>query len=220
MTITKKQQIKMLDYLVSKLEPNYTQVEPKNRNVFSEILNFPINIETSYIKLKDTNGVESIILLVDRVYPHWSKSYYSPFAKLYSNINTTFNENIAVVFYKNGEDFFRSAAQRNYYKKEKDLGQKNYSNEEIHRMIMFRPEEIIISEKKRGKLQYYQPQSAMLDEGLVTYTFGEVIAEYGDRLINKGINIAQREYKRNKIWLERKYGDDNLMIKDGFLINT
>ncbi len=157
---TKKQKNQMLDYLVDRLLNCGKDIVPRTKEMIS-------GIDSNYIKVGD----DGIILLVDQVYPN------NALNKLYRKAKKE-RENVGMVLYKDGKTFFRNAAEKNYFKMREDLSLRKYSNDEMHRMISFRPEENFIYDKKERKLQYFQPDSERLPEGLITFEFRPVHFDY------------------------------------------
>lgn len=87
-----------------------------------------------------------------------------------------FNKSRRALVFLKGTPFFRSAARDNHFKAD-DLSLKNYSPSQINHMILLRPEEqqrVSI----RPTVQYYQPASELLEEGLLSVTYTPVEFDY------------------------------------------
>ena len=196
--ITKPQQERMLEYIVGKLTNGHARVEPRHK----ELTN---GITTNYI-LVDSDG---IVLLADQEYPN------ETFAELYRLVSKS-KQDVGVLFYKGADTFFRAAAPLHHYKK-RGLSMKNYSEEDMRRMIMFRPEEIFMYHKDGQKLQYYQPESARLEEGIMTYVFGPVNADYS-HISSKRFKPQDRTFIRDHIIKDEKFYDGKLKLVNGILV--
>ena len=197
MGITKKQRNHMRDYLISKLEASASRVEPV-------IVEIAPGIKTNYISVGD----EEKILLIDRVYP--KKTMNHVYRVLQSEGRVT------PIFYKDGETFFRNAIKKNYFKKNKHLSLKNYSNQEMHRMILFRPEESFVS-SIRDWLQYFQPVSERLSEGVESFKFEPVEFNY-DHIGSDRFQPENRDSEKLRIWIDRRHREENLEIYKNYLV--
>jgi hypothetical protein len=196
--IRKQQQESMIEYLVGKISDEIGSVKPMHKEIVS-------GIESNYILL----GKDGIVLMVDQKYPDGS------FDKVYTDASKIYN-NVGVVFYKGENTFFRPAAPIHHYKKT-GRSMKNYTEEEMHRMIMFRPEEIFMYHKDGQKLQYYQPESARLEEGIMTYVFGPVNADYS-HISSKRFKPQDRTFIRDHIIKDEKFYDGKLKLVNGILV--
>jgi len=151
---SQKEKKQMLEYIVSKLNGSNQKIEPVT-NAFGDL-------KADYIGVGD-NG---IVFLIDKTYAKDSFENLHKMALINGN-------NAAFVFYKDGETFFRNAAESQGFKKKYGLSLKDYSQGKIQRMIEFRPEEIFM-QKQNKWLQYYQPNSDRLKECIVSYKFEPV----------------------------------------------
>jgi hypothetical protein len=202
---------KMMDYLLGKLENNsdYSHVMPRDR-----LKNLDVKIDN--ILLQDISGKYGLILLVNQ------KISGKDFNGVYSQLIRTAQENdsnLGVVFYKDGEDFFKSGAKFCYYydggKFKLKTPLKHYGTDDIHKMILLRPSEMQLLDKGKismnSSLQYYQPKSAHLDEGIVEFKFAPVKPDYSyfkDTVYRKEsdtrfIPASQTEYANLKMWIDR-----------------
>jgi len=196
--VTLKQKRQMLDYLVSKLDESNGKVESKNKEFLS-------GLKSNYVLI----GENGIILLVDQEYPDNS------FDKLYAKAKREKSNVVAVVF-KDRKTFFRSAAQTNYFKKNDRLSLKHYSDHEIGKMILCRPEEIFLINERRG-VQYYQPRSDRLEEAIETFQFKPVRFDYSPVDPKERFKPENKDSKRLHIWAERCYNDGPLVLSGGYL---
>jgi len=197
--VNKSQKIQMRDYLVSRLEPSYSDITPKSKEILS-------GITSNYILIGENSG---IVLLVDRVYPRDS------FGRLFRSAKSKFKNVMGVVF-KDGETFFRSAAERNYFKKDKMLSLKRYSNFDINRMILLRPEEIFLNSQKEW-VHYFQPKSDRLTESLESFKFEKVIFDYNHIDKYERFKPNNMDSKRLHIWKNRVHSEGDLKIVRGHL---
>ncbi len=197
--VRKVEQKRMLDYVVSKLESSGEKIIPSKRNILGKI-------ESNLIFVGD-NGV---VLLLDKIYPKDSFRYLH-------NIASQSKERVASVVFKDGETFFRSAAEKNYFKKDHKLSLKNYNAEDMQRMILLRPEEIILTQKNFGQIQYFQPESSRMREGLETFRFKPVKFDYSHINSDYGFKPENTSSKRLHIWNRRQHFTGPLFL-DTFLL--
>ncbi|MEM4637470.1 MAG: hypothetical protein QXK76_00410 [Candidatus Woesearchaeota archaeon] len=209
--ITQKQQKEMLDYIVSKLEGNYSNVDPMTRKLSH-------GIDTNYIKVDD-----GLILLVDKFFLvkegiNNKNTLKDIYAKAINFSKEKYNNcNVGFIFYKDGKNFFRAAAPKHYYKS-KGLSLKNYSEKEIKRIIFFRPEEKFVYDIK-GILQYYQPKSEKLEEGIITYEFEPVIFDYSHIDPRSRFKPQNRISKKDHIWINGEFTNENIKVSNGIIIS-
>ena len=183
---SKKLQKQMLDYVVAKLEGS---VEGEGLIVPNTQAVLP-GISSSYVKV----GYTGIVLLIDKEYPGEN------FSMLYNKAQRQTPNNVGVVFLKDGETFFRSAAQRNYFKQSNRLSLKHYTPEQMQEMLLLRPEEIMLVNRAR-KLQYYQPESTRLEEGIETFDFGAVRFDYSH--INPAVKFKPQDSFSERLFLHK-----------------
>ena len=143
----------------------------------------------NYIRVGD----DGIVLMVDR------KFGKTDFNRLYNETRMRF-ERVAPLFFKDGNTFFRSAAEKNYFKKENELSLKEYTDAEMHRMMLLTPEELKVIERGGRTIQYYQPDSERLHEGIVEFNFGPVMFDYSHIPRDERFGPETRESERLKIW--------------------
>jgi len=197
--INKNQKREMLDYVVSNIEDGGLDVRPRTKELVS-------GIDSNYILVGD----KELIFLVDQVYPNNVLSRINQNAMVQGK-NSTF------LLFKDGETFFRSAAREKRYKKDGNLSLKHYTNKDLHRMIMFRPEESYCL--SNDFLQYYQPESARLEQGIVSFKFRPVIFDYSHLPYDerpRGKNME--ESKKLKVWSEKEFNGGAFKLEDNFLV--
>ena len=79
-------------------------------------------------------------------------------------------------------------------------------------MISFRPEEIAVHEARKGKLQYYQPESERLEEALVTYKFEPVQFDYSHINPHERYRPNNTESKRIYLWKNEEETNEPLFV--------
>jgi hypothetical protein len=190
----------MMDYLVSRLEGNMPLVSCSKLVLSGQD-------KTSYIKVGDTG----LVLVIDRIYSGDS------FSELYSRAQKQSSSNVATVFIKDGKTFFRSAAQKNYFKQSNQLSLKNYTPEQMQEMLLLRSEEIVLVNRAR-KLQYYQPESPRLEEGVETFDFGAVRFDYSH--IDPAVKFKPKDGFSERLFLHKSRNHQNgqLDLISGYLV--
>jgi len=194
--MTSKQHKKeMLDYLVSKLESSGEKIEPAHKELFK-------GTTTNFIRV----GNDGLVLLLDQTYPG------TRFEGAY-DAGIKNRKRFAVVILKDGKTFFRNAAEDNTFKQKYELSLKNYSTEEMHRMIQFRPEEIyLVSEVGKSRLQYFQPTSAKLSPMVVSYQFEPAEFDYSHIDSYSQFKPEDRESVRLHLWSDKHERTENLLL--------
>jgi hypothetical protein len=208
--VTRKQKREMVDYFAANLRGN-GRVEPRRREVLKGS-----GIESSYILLGKNEGV---VFLVDQTYPKNS------FREVYHGMKNCI-PNVAPVFYKDGQTFFRSAVageektgiESKQFKSSKDLSLKNYGSDDLHRMISLRPEEHFVSRSLGKWVQYYQPESERLEKALVACKFKPVVFDYSHIPPDQRFGDETKESERLSIWREKKEIIGNLGLDNGYLV--
>ncbi len=95
----------------------------------------------------------------------------------------------------------------------------------MRKIITIRPEESFVSSIKDGIIQYYQPESKILLEKIVSYKFEPVVFNY-DHIPDVARFGPSRAYsKRYSIWkekteLEKPMALDNGLLRDRQLVNN
>lgn len=196
---SKKQRQQMLDYLAEKLKGSAPSITPESKEVVS-------GINSSYILIGgDTPGA---VLLVDQVYPGNS------FESFYAKINRGRNTGVAVL--KDGITFFRSAAEGKYFKKKHGLSLKNYTDAQMHRMMILRPEEKFLRET-RSLVQYYQPQSERLQESIISFKFEPVLFDYTHIDSRTRFKPEEKHSERLFVWTQQRESSQALTLEGLFL---
>jgi len=198
MGIKKKQKIQMRDYLVTNLEGSNSIVDPRRAELVS-------GIDTHYIDVG-----EDRVLLVDNIYPNNSLNVVYKFLK-------SGGRKVIPVFYKDGETFFRNAS-RHFYKSGdgKELSLKKYSAKDMRKIILFRPEEVFVN-SIREYVQYYQPASERLNEGIETFRFQPVSLDYS-HVENDRFQPQNTDSRKLGLWVDRKHREGKLEIYKDYLI--
>lgn len=209
--INQKQQKEMLDYLVARLEKNYSNVTPMTRKISH-------GIDTNYIKVDD-----GLLLLIDKGFSVKENGKNLNTLGIVHNAALNFsrqnygNSNVGFIIYKDGENFFRPAADRHSYKSEHGLSLKNYDDEDFSRMILFRPEEKYIFDKKE-ELQYFQPEAEGLKKGIYTFDFKPVIFDYSHIDAYHKFKPKNKPSERDHIFSNDRFMDEDIMLSGGFII--
>lgn len=209
--INKKQQKEMLDYLVAKLENSYSNVNPMTRKLSH-------NIDTNYIKVDD-----GLLLLIDKGFlvkenERNVNALDTVYRKALNFTKSNYdNSNVGLIIYKDGKNFFRAAATKHHYKSDKGLSLKKYNDEQLHKMIFFRPEEKFVYENS-GTMQYYQPESEKLSQGIVTYEFEPVIFDYSHINSNSRFKPTNKPSEKDHIWTSNKFMDEDVKLSGGIII--
>lgn len=196
-----KDKKKMQDYIASRLDGSGTPV-------------ISINGDANLIYLKD----KGLVFLVDQAFGGQN------FKNLFERAKST-SQNVAFVFYKDGKTFFRDGAhgeksglKGNRYKAKYGLSLKNYTDEQINKMITLRPEELFIADRKQW-LQYYQPASEQLAEGIESFQFKPVTFDYSHIDSNTRFRPDDRDSSRLSMWLKRNHNGALLDLQNGYLVN-
>ncbi len=150
----------MLEYLVRKLSAGGEQVTPFAKKLVDDRL-------SHYLKTEQ----KGLVFLCDRPY---TKQH---FARLAKSAKKQF-ENVAIVFLKDSTTYFRTALPQAYFKAD-GRSLKEYTIEDLKRIMHLRPEEIYcVYHSAKGTLQYYQPKSHQQNEGIVQYTYDTILFDY------------------------------------------
>jgi hypothetical protein len=193
----------MLDYICKNLDGS---VEGKGL-VVPGLKTFFTGIVTAYVKV----GNDGLVLVVDQEYPE------DRFSELYKRAQHQTPNNVGIVFLKDGKTFFRSAAARNYFKKSQELSLKHYNPEQMQSMILLRPEERFLVNRAR-RLQYYQPASERLEEGIETFDFTPVRFDYSH--INPEIKFKPEDRFSERLFLHksRNHQTEPVKLVSGYLV--
>lgn len=191
---SKKDKQRMKDYIVSRLEKEYPHLDVRTKELVPQI-------KSTYIFT--ANNSDNVVFLLDQEYP--AERFNTLFKRFHNN-----GVNVTSVFLKDSKTFFRSGSEKYYYKKKKGFGLKAYSNEDMRRMIFFRPEEIFVNSMKQY-LQYYQPESSRLEEGIETFEFKPAFSNYS-HIEKDRFRPLDRELKRLHIWIDRIHRKEDLKV--------
>ena len=180
-------------------------------------------------------GKNGIVILVDRAYSEEIMAELYKSAWEYSMENSKNGAaNASMIFYKDDETFFRSAAKSlkfpdkgsvHYHKMMKDMGLKRYSMDDLRRAIEFRPEEqyyasLSIHRGKQIEMYYFQPESERLKRGIRRFMFEPMIL---DRTHLPSYHPARwngktvENSKRLHIWRDDKMLEGKLKLENCFL---
>jgi len=204
----------MLDYIVSKIEASGEKAEPRKREIIKGS-----GIKTNYILIGPNKDERTgIVLLVDQVFPNDS------FNRIYGVAKKTIPD-VAAAVYKDGKKFFRSAAageentgiQSKRHKLRNDRSLKDYTDEDLRKMISFRPEEEFLRTAKNGVVQYYQPASDRLEEGIVSYKFEPVVFDYSHLDSGARFGPVEQDSERLRIWKQSGLNMGAIFVEDGLL---
>jgi hypothetical protein len=200
----------MIEHLVRRLEQHYTY--HVNRNKIIPALN--IDIPTDYIKIGD----EGLVMLLCKQYPLKQDTTKTPFEIIYSAMSKTFNNNVAVIFYGDGEMFFRQSLS--VRKTKPEWTKDSYYENKRENVIIFRPEEKALYALGKRKFQYYNPTSNNLFGigELFTCSFEGITPNYVGSVTDNGYKIPVKDLERDHLWTNRKLVSGNLRLNNGMLI--
>ncbi len=197
---SQKEKKRMMDFTLSCLEDSGENLVPCSKSIH--------NKKTNYIKVGD----DGVVLLVDKIFRGKN------FDKIYSEAMRDFSR-VGTLFFKDGKTYFRNAAKDNYFRQERGLSLKNYTNKEMNKMIMFRPEEkIVYDEIYTESLQYYQPESERLEEKIATFRFKPVTFDYTHIHPSERFGPAHEKSKRLRVWDKRIERDEDLELSKKYLL--
>jgi hypothetical protein len=196
--VTKTQQQKMKDYLVTKLETCSLNIEPKTKEIVP-------GKQCSYILVEQSG----IVLLIDQPF---SKE---DFAKLQHRAEAEY-ENIGIVFFKDGKTFFRSAEHRGHQRKKPTRSLKGYPKKKISKLIRLTQAEIQIA-NNRTFSQYYQPESPRLNEGLESFSFKAARLDYSHIENRQRFGPIRQDSKRLFFWEYRGHTTSDLVLQNNYL---
>ncbi len=197
----------MLEYLVDKFIHGGHDVTPRRNDLLGKIDPRWSGTISNYLLLDPDTPAKGIVFLVDQAYTART------FRALRGSIRNTFSNN-AFIFLKDGKTYFRNSAERHDYKRGNGLSLKKYTTDETHRMILFRPEERIVADANARRIQYYQPDSARLDEKVITYTFGPVTFDYS-HAHHAAIDLKNADSERIFIWKKKDEIDGPITLRNG-----
>lgn len=204
----------MLEYVVNNLTRGGHNVHIKKQDLLGQMNPVWAGTESTYLLVDETTA-KGLVLLVDDAYTkHTFKALVTACQRDWK---------LSVLFLKDGKTFFRNSASRHNYKRN-DLSLKRYTSEQTHRMILFRPEEIVQLERTNftrycNWLQYYQPKSARLEEGIASYQFSPVEFDYS-HVSSYRFQPDNRYSERIHLWKKEAFSQGPLQLKDGVLIRA
>ncbi len=198
--VNKAQKKEMMDYVASNLEgAGYPVIS--------------ISATPNCILLKD----KGLVLLADKNYTA------NAFSDIYSKAKSL-SPQVAVLFYKDGETFFRSAFagvdKTGIKSKTYKLSDKGTLKHYIHNsgnIISLRPEELYVSRNLGKVLQYYQPTSDRLEQGIVSYKFEPVVLDQSHISSEERFGPIERDSERLSIWNKKGFNSGKLTLEDGLL---
>ena len=199
--ITKAQRKQMLDYVSHSLEHEGLSVRPRTKELLRNS-----GIETSYVLVGENQG---IVLLVDQVYPNQA------FDRIYSGVKLDIPD-VGVLFFNDGKTFFRNAAEKNFFKQSHDLSLKNYSQEDMQKMMLLRPEERSMV-GQRNWLQYYQPGSDQLEESVESFKFVPIEFDYSHIDSSSRFKPQDKTSERLSLWRERAHFPGKVVLDQGYI---
>lgn len=208
--MTNKAERKVIkDYLVDRLSFNAVSVTPYEQSIAGNDVDFITTLDQNTSKA-------GLVILVDRIFTGNS------LREIRRQFRNYLWDNIAFAFYKDGKTFFRAGVKFDNYSRGKSkygLSLKNYNDKEINHMINFRPEEQLAYEQGKGWVQYYQPASQNLTEGIVNLKFEPVRFDYSHINANVKFKPENKDSEKLRIWKERKEKSGKLKIEMGFLLS-
>ncbi len=165
---------------------------------------------------------EGMIFLVDQKYGQ------SDFVKFYQGAKSITN-NSAFLFYKDGETFFRSVLSG---EEKTGLNPKwaalsprgtlrKYRDQKTN-LISSTPEEKYLFDRTKtrlirpGVIQYYQPNSPRLEQGIEDFHFKNVIYDY--TLLNDDTLPPTEVSEKVLLWDERRHNNGRFRLLDGILV--
>jgi hypothetical protein len=183
--ITHTPEKRMLEYLDDRLREMY--------------LVTPVVAEISCTKIYSLIlNNDRAVMLIDKPYP--DRNVRMAYDALIYNSGREIR-NVGAVVRKDGSTFFRSDARWGHV--QQNQGRlKGYSKDDISKMMLLSPEEIyvlsLINDGSEGKLenrvQYYQPKSSHLTEGLATYTVKSVDPKQGGKMRLEHGKVVPQNY--------------------------
>lgn len=230
---TKKQKERMLEYLVEAINLSGMKTTPRKREILQ-------GIESTYILVEKTG----LVLLMDKYYPESKQRsrQNQPRVDMFINVaKRNGYSDVAILFFKDGKKYFRSAAADKSWKKfGKSLklyekGGQLYTIvdglEPLQRMILTRPEEMIAANRNYGHrkpiIQYYQPdtrgQGGNLNEMLLSYHFDSVRLNYDHVTISEkrfGFKPQDRDSDKLKLWVKKEKVEIPFILNSPFLENN
>ena len=196
---SKKQRQAMQEYIVSRLEASNPHTEPRTKKIGRK--------NSSYVLVGEEAETAGIVLLIDQ---HYSRQ---DFLDLYRQAKQ-YKKDVAVVLIKDGTTFFRPAKHRGHKRRKPDRSLKKYSAQELQKLLMLHPIESFLAEN-RDSMQYYQPESERLEEGLECFQFKPVVFDYTGR--EEWYLPEERKSESLFLWTDRKHLEGDLVLEGDYL---
>jgi hypothetical protein len=213
-----KQKNSMSEYIASKLEQSGHSVE-------EEALRFTWDTkDTRILKVDNDQGV----LLIDDP-SHYTCNrgkFIGRTEKAISELKKMGFSLPSFVFYKDGKNFFRNPQSQSNdlqgirSKFEEDRSLKNYSPEDLSRILELRPVEKLILNKRIGRLEYYQPDSKRLEECIKGFGLKPVTLDYSHLSEKERFGPVQRQSKTLYLIEDESTMPGPLTVMDGHLVRS
>lgn len=197
---TREQRKAMQDYIVTRLDGSGVDIEPRTRNLFGK--------DFSYVLVGGEQG-NGIVLLLDQ---HYSRDYFLKVHKMARDNK----KDVAVVLIKDGKTFFRAARYRGHGRRKQGRSLKRYSVEQLQKLIMLHPVESFLK-AKRTYLQYYQPESPKLDEGLECFGFKPAVFDYTHINPERRFGPEKKSSEKLFFWEYRGHVTGGLVLDGDYL---
>ena len=208
--VNQRERREMSEYIAANLEGTGENIVRKTKELVP-------GIKSNYI-IVGTNGA---VILVDRAYSGDSlKQLGGVFKHPRNNIT-----NLAYVLFKDGETFFRSAVagedktgvKSKRFRADEEHSLKHYSDR-MDKVISMRPEELYISRGLGRTVQYYQPKSERLEQGIVSYKFEPVELDYSHIPSDARFGPVTRDSERLSIWTKTGLNPGKFKLENSLLV--
>lgn len=129
------------------------------------------------------------------------------FKKVQSHLNKTCYDNVVFLPVKNGKAYFRTASfpevdNLKSITGKKDRSLKNYSFEDLKRVIIPTPAELAIMKQRNNEIIYFQPESQRLEEKLVKQKFSPLVYDYSHLPVEeRPLGQVKKESTKRFLWL-------------------
>lgn len=215
---TIKQKERMSEYITLMLEQG-------GHKVSEETIRFPWDDkDTRILTINDNQG----ILLVDDSH-HYScnrKGTEGRTEKALAALRDMGFDLPAFAFYKDGKNFFRNPqSQTNTlrgkaHKIKENRSLKRYSPSDLSRMLELTPVERLISRRRVGRLEYYQPKSDRLEERMIGVHLDPVMLDHTHIPESARYGPAVQESKTLYLITDRTEMPGPLTIADGHIVRA
>lgn len=196
----KEQGLAMQAFIVNKLEGFGVEIEPRTREIGRK--------KASYILVGGEEG-KGIVLLIDPTYTE------QDFLELYRKAKRH-KKDVAVVVFKDGKTFFRSARYRGHQRRKPDRSLKKYSKRDLQNLLMLHPLEVFLADH-RTYTQYYQPESPRLREGIECFQFKPAVYDYSHLSPEARFGSVKRSSEKLFFWTYRIHLDGDLVLDGDYL---